>query len=81
MEISIHVLREEDDPWKTDFDKMAMNFYPRPPRGEDPWNPHFCMFRSNFLPTPRRGSTTRHHIFGGALRRISIHVLREEDDA
>ena len=33
MEISIHVLREEDDPWKTDFDKMAMNFYPRPPRG------------------------------------------------
>ena len=32
MEISIHALREEGDPEPCLIDRLAENFYPRPPR-------------------------------------------------
>ena len=37
-EISIHVLREEDDPIRRMIRHSSINFYPRPPRGGRRWS-------------------------------------------
>ena len=78
--ISIHVLREEDDFGGRSAYFKKHYFNPRPPRGgrprpaPNPPNPH--RFRS----TSSARRTTECGVQTYTMSKISIHVLREEDD-
>ena len=78
--ISIHVLREEDDIVNGVVYRCLNNFYPRPPRG----GRRACRRKSarhwTFLSTSSARRTTTTDPDCTPRRRISIHVLREEDD-
>ena len=79
--ISIHVLREEDDLPAIRYARgIADDFYPRPPRGGRLGVAVGALLASVFLSTSsaRRTTTGPGNPTGG--RAISIHVLREEDD-
>ena len=80
-EISIHVLREEDDRIQRLFQQAVQDFNPRPPRGGRPFltiQRTICLF--NFNPRPPRGGRLCRLPAYSHMSRISIHVLREEDD-
>ena len=78
--ISIHALREEGDPPYRPPALIALNFYPRPPRGG----------RQKILPLLKANADISIHALreeGDSLRetfdlwlKISIHALREEGD-
>ena len=80
-EISIHVLREEDDCRNPCSFCHHKNFYPRPPRGGRPVSQtvsHQCGYISiHVLREEDDGRSAGH---GLPDLQISIHVLREEDD-
>ena len=78
--ISIHALREEGDMGSASFALIAMDFYPRPPRGGRQRGAHYAKRRIEFLSTPsaRRATTIAPALF--CARTISIHALREEGD-
>ena len=56
-------------------------FYPRPPRGGRPYPQTSCSIRSIFLSTSSARRTTLRLMPSHRHGKISIHVLREEDDA
>ena len=56
------------------------DFYPRPPRGGRPPRGISCTRRCRFLSTPSARRATLNVCFRDALRKISIHALREEGD-
>ena len=80
VKISIHVLREEDDPPAPAQLPRRSNFNPRPPRGGRPLDSAKKGVINEFQSTSSARRTT--YIFLGATMywMISIHVLREEDD-
>ena len=78
--ISIHVLREEDDDGGSPSSGKHGYFYPRPPRGGRLINFFRCGEDQIFLSTSSARRTTRWVAQLGEARIISIHVLREEDD-
>ena len=59
----------------------ADNFYPRPPRGGRPVQIGLCGMGGQFLSTSSARRTTRSGRLFPPPGAISIHVLREEDDA
>ena len=78
--ISIHVLREEDDPKCIFREHVVHNFYPRPPRGGRlAWSRNSRCFWV-FLSTSSARRTTNRRKNQSRRAYISIHVLREEDD-
>ena len=78
--ISIHVLREEDDLPGAGRWTLYQNFYPRPPRGGRRAYACCTPAPSVFLSTSSARRTTQPACCRRAVCRISIHVLREEDD-
>ena len=80
ISISIHVLREEDDENILTLAKLYDNFYPRPPRGGRLADRRFHIFAHAFLSTSSARRTTGDNLDRIRALRISIHVLREEDD-
>ena len=80
-DISIHVLREEDDFAMQLANYRELNFYPRPPRGGRPAEHMGAHTRQrNFYPRPPRGGRRKKRLNLSIGSKISIHVLREEDD-
>ena len=55
LDISIHVLREEDDSIHTQNPSKPSNFYPRPPRGGRPGMIDQVTMDFYFYPRPPRG--------------------------
>ena len=55
IEISIHVLREEDDVICRAWTARSANFYPRPPRGGRHVRARVLLKHINFYPRPPRG--------------------------
>ena len=78
--ISIHVLREEDDIPPTSIDTVPKDFNPRPPRGGRRMTARRHPMPNLFQSTSSARRTTRPAAAGSLSARISIHVLREEDD-
>ena len=78
--ISIHVLREEDDFVAFRVGSLFGYFYPRPPRGGRPPTPYRIPVPTQFLSTSSARRTTANSMTIGERIKISIHVLREEDD-
>ena len=79
-EISIHVLREEDDFSCCWLFLRRLDFNPRPPRGGRRWRLMLICGAKIFQSTSSARRTTYRHCDQRLFRRISIHVLREEDD-
>ena len=80
--ISIHVLREEDDLGRTGRNvRRGIYFYPRPPRGGRRGDIHLLYLLIVFLSTSSARRTTGSGTGKSTIAKISIHVLREEDDA
>ena len=79
-DISIHVLREEDDVPAGTLVTVRYNFYPRPPRGGRPDRLAGLDRECKFLSTSSARRTTGCSARTPPFCRISIHVLREEDD-
>ena len=78
--ISIHALREEGDQPPTAWLVLALNFYPRPPRGGRPYCQAWQPEQGRFLSTPSaRRATPQNHLCHQHCA-ISIHALREEGD-
>ena len=78
--ISIHVLREEDDTPPSGLTALSFYFNPRPPRGGR--LRHMCVqtFTAQFQSTSSARRTTQRQLYTRYPGAISIHVLREEDD-
>ena len=79
--ISIHVLREEDDPpaliWSVARVRISIHVL----REEDDLlKPLSSKLMVAFLSTSSARRTTRHWFSDARMHPISIHVLREEDD-
>ena len=78
--ISIHALREEGDLQGVILHGVALDFYPRPPRGGRRriwlWN----WLTWIFLSTPSARRATDRAARGHKFQSISIHALREEGD-
>ena len=68
-------------PWKRSIRRWTSYFYPRPPRGgrHPPAAIGVSGFRY-FYPRPPRGGRPGCCLYVSGKHRISIHVLREEDD-
>ena len=81
IQISIHVLREEDDRIPRHPAASGRYFYPRPPRGGRRYLRDIRDVDTDFYPRPPRGGRLRPDGLGVKLLPISIHVLREEDDS
>ena len=78
--ISIHALREEGDMCSATFALIAMDFYPRPPRGGRHQRTSFPAESGNFYPRPPRGGRHLGIYQEKKAEPISIHALREEGD-
>ena len=79
--ISIHVLREEDDHTYNVHKICLVHFNPRPPRGGRRKAAHRLWRLTQFQSTSSARRTTRKAPTTKGKTSISIHVLREEDDA
>ena len=80
IDISIHVLREEDDGATERKLCNVVNFYPRPPRGGRQISVQRKKSAKSFLSTSSARRTTSLPCIVLESKGISIHVLREEDD-
>ena len=78
--ISIHVLRVEDDLLLLSIWWTCVHFNPRPPCGGRRKEPDFQYFQHGFQSTSSVWRTTAHTQTIRRSFRISIHVLRVEDD-
>ena len=80
VDISIHALREEGDLQGVVLHGVALNFYPRPPRGGRRQSLARLEVRTDFYPRPPRGGRPVASDLVSRLSKISIHALREEGD-
>ena len=79
-QISIHVLRVEDDSAWATAARTALYFNPRPPCGGRQYSQWAMVGMALFQSTSSVWRTTQGRHPAGHHRRISIHVLRVEDD-
>ena len=80
MRISIHALREEGDAAAAIMHALALDFYPRPPRGGRRHQLQEYLGLCQFLSTPSARRATRCWYGLYPATAISIHALREEGD-
>ena len=59
---------------------LAINFYPRPPRGGRHIHGETTQGKNEFLPTPSARRATAADVVGSLHILISTHALREEGD-
>ena len=78
--ISIHVLRAEDDHASKTASYVKYDFNPRPPCGGRPIDVSVTNPLSRFQSTSSVRRTTEGRMTTGSYEKISIHVLRAEDD-
>ena len=79
--ISIHVLRVEDDRGKFRKGQKKRYFNPRPPCGGRHRRDYTATVPTAFQSTSSVWRTTECRCFSSKSKKISIHVLRVEDDA
>ena len=80
MDISIHVLRVEDDGGWLFAAPVRKHFNPRPPCGGRPLPFRSATWFRYFNPRPPCGGRLLYRYRPAELFGISIHVLRVEDD-
>ena len=80
LQVSIHALLAESDPWRSSASINHQRFNPRPPCGERQEGMEFSWHDFLFQSTPSLRRATAVSTYENALDEVSIHALLAESD-